>query len=149
MRIGALAARSGVSTRMLRYYHQQGLLVPSRGPNGYRHYQDSDVVRAQLVSSLIRSGLPTRLISVMLDDETDRSRVDTSAVFEAELARLESRLACLTLSRDSVRRYLQEGPEAVLRQNPANIAAAALDSASIKGGIARSGSTRSDDERQE
>lgn len=38
MKIGELAACTGVSIRSLRYYDQQGLLSPVRGENGYREY---------------------------------------------------------------------------------------------------------------
>ena len=38
MRIGELSRITGVSTRSLRYYEEQGLLVGERLPNGYRDY---------------------------------------------------------------------------------------------------------------
>ena len=115
MRIGELSERSRVPVRMLRYYEEQGLLRPARRPNGYRDYQESDVARAQRVSSLIRSGLPTRLIAALLEDrpdgpdgaDADRELAD---LFAAELARLEADIACRTVSRDTVRRYLARGP---------------------------------------
>lgn len=40
MRIGELARRTGVSVRALRYYEEQGLLVPARAANGYREYTE-------------------------------------------------------------------------------------------------------------
>lgn len=43
MKIGDLAARTGVPPRMLRYSDQQGLLRPARGENGYRRYSEADV----------------------------------------------------------------------------------------------------------
>ena len=36
--VGAAAARTGWSARMLRYLEQQGLVVPRRTPSGYRLY---------------------------------------------------------------------------------------------------------------
>jgi DNA-binding transcriptional MerR regulator len=47
--IGELSERTGVSTRMLRYYEQEGLLVPRRADNGYRVYEEEDV---ELVAGL-------------------------------------------------------------------------------------------------
>lgn len=38
MRIGELAQRSGVPAHMLRYYEEQGLVVPRSLDNGYRVY---------------------------------------------------------------------------------------------------------------
>lgn len=43
MKIGELGRRAGVSTRTLRYYEEQGLLEPTRLPNGYRSYDEKDV----------------------------------------------------------------------------------------------------------
>lgn len=36
--VGEAAARTGWSPRMLRYLERAGLVVPSRGRNGYRRY---------------------------------------------------------------------------------------------------------------
>lgn len=102
--------------RMLRYYEERGLLTPERAPSGYRHYRETDVERATLVSSLIRSGLPTKLIIPLLRDdqpgptagvESTAGDDGLTALFAAELARLESRIACMSLSRDTVRRHLR------------------------------------------
>ena len=71
MRIGELAARSGVAVRMLRHYEQKGLLAPRRAANGYRDYDERDVEQAVLVSSMVRSGLPTRLIVPLLRQKCD------------------------------------------------------------------------------
>lgn len=38
MRIGELAAKTDTSTRLLRYYEEQGLIMAQRRPNGYRWY---------------------------------------------------------------------------------------------------------------
>ncbi|NVC25112.1 MerR family transcriptional regulator [Kocuria salina] len=49
MRIGELSRVSGVSARALRYYEDQGLLVPERASNGYREYaEDAPVIVAQI-----------------------------------------------------------------------------------------------------
>ncbi|MEU9845587.1 MerR family transcriptional regulator [Actinomadura sp. NPDC048032] len=56
MRIGELAARAGVSTRMLRYYEQQGLLPARRAPNGYREYEESDLRLVAQIRALLETG---------------------------------------------------------------------------------------------
>lgn len=38
MTVGAAAAHTGWSPRMLRYLERTGLVVPARTPNGYRRY---------------------------------------------------------------------------------------------------------------
>jgi len=51
MRIGELSAKAGVSRRALRYYEEQGLLVPRREANGYREYgDDTPLVVAQITA---------------------------------------------------------------------------------------------------
>lgn len=116
MRIGELSRRTQIPIRMLRYYEERGLLTPQRAPSGYRHYQEADVEQATLVSSLVRSGLPTRLILPLLrdkqlspvaGDETDDGDDDLVALFAAEFARLDSQVKCLSLSRNAVQQHLR------------------------------------------
>lgn len=117
MRIGELAERTGVPQRMLRYYEQQGLLAPRRGDNGYRRYIEQDIARVRQVRSLISSGMPTRIIRVVLQvRETDGSwKPECSREFArtltSELAAIEDRIACLQQSRDTLRAFL-ERPDA-------------------------------------
>ena len=74
MKIGRLAELTGIPTRMLRYYEQQGLLASERSPNGYRRYMDSDVEKATRVRALIQSGLSTRMTKIVLDLEDQNER---------------------------------------------------------------------------
>ncbi|MGW6206322.1 MerR family transcriptional regulator [Streptomyces sp. NPDC055089] len=112
MRIGELSKRTRIPIRMLRYYEERGLLRPERAPSGYRHYQEADVEQATLVSSLVRSGLPTRLILPLLQenqvdgDETGDGD-DLIALFDAEFARLDSQVKCLSFSRNAVQQHLR------------------------------------------
>jgi DNA-binding transcriptional MerR regulator len=110
MRIGELAGKSGVPVRMLRYYEERALLAPHRASNGYREYTDSDVDRVALVSSLVRSGLPTKLIVPLMQHRTDAPDSPAAAqlvsAFEEEAARLDAKIACMTLSRKAVQQYL-------------------------------------------
>ena len=66
IRIGELAARTGVSTRLLRYYEAQGLLHADRDGNGYRMYGESAVERVRLIRELLESGFTTELIPFSL-----------------------------------------------------------------------------------
>jgi DNA-binding transcriptional MerR regulator len=66
MRIGELSTATGVSTRALRYYENQGLLHSDRQPNGYREY-GSDAVRVvAFIQDLYRAGLPSKVIRDVL-----------------------------------------------------------------------------------
>ncbi|MEV0578605.1 MerR family transcriptional regulator [Streptomyces sp. NPDC050392] len=120
MRIGELSERTRIPIRMLRYYEERGLLKPERAPSGYRHYQEADVEQATLVSSLVRSGLPTRLILPLLQkNQVDGYEAgdgdDLVALFDAEFARLDSQVKCLTFSRNAVQQHLRR-----LRTNRVN-----------------------------
>ncbi len=57
MLIGELAERTGVSRRALRYYEEQGLLVPGRASNGYREYPEDAPLIVEQVQGLYASGL--------------------------------------------------------------------------------------------
>jgi DNA-binding transcriptional MerR regulator len=114
MKIGELSERTGIPTRMLRYYEQQGLLDSERSANGYRSYDEADVERASRVRGLIQSGLSTRMTRVVLDLERQCALAAPPSCSRAlaeelagELEALETRLACLTKSRDAVAEYLQ------------------------------------------
>lgn len=62
MRIGDLAARSGVSVRSLRYYEEQDLLHSSRSSSGQRHYDEAAVQRVGLIQMFFAAGLSSKTI---------------------------------------------------------------------------------------
>lgn len=120
MRIGELSRRTGVTTRLLRYYEEQGLLAPARAGNTYREYDEADVARVERVAGLVRAGVPTRLVRVLLDLE-DVADEDVAAscpravaeMLTEELAGLDARIACLTASRRTLHDYLVRTEHAV------------------------------------
>jgi DNA-binding transcriptional MerR regulator len=121
MRIGELSRRTGVATRLLRYYEEQGLLTPPRAGNTYRNYGEEDVARAERVALLVRSGVPTRLIKVLLDlEETERRDpaescpLEVAELLAAELAGLDARIACLSRSRSTIQDFLIRTEHAAL-----------------------------------
>ncbi|WP_435769115.1 MerR family transcriptional regulator [Nocardioides sp. SYSU DS0651] len=57
MHIKDLAARAGVSVKAVRYYESRGLLTPERAPNGYREYDDGDVLVVREIRALLSLGL--------------------------------------------------------------------------------------------
>jgi MerR family copper efflux transcriptional regulator len=54
LRVGAAAARSGWSPRMLRYLEQQGLVVPRRTTAGYRVYGLGELNQLHALAALRR-----------------------------------------------------------------------------------------------
>ncbi|WP_425145988.1 MerR family transcriptional regulator [Deinococcus sp.] len=66
MRIGELAAASGVSVRSLRYYEERGLLSSTRSDSGQRHYGDAAAARVLLIQQLYSAGLSSKVILGLL-----------------------------------------------------------------------------------
>lgn len=66
MRIGELSRMTGVSTRSLRYYEEQGLLVGERLPNGYRDYTPDAVDTVAFIQDLFSAGLPSDVVRDVL-----------------------------------------------------------------------------------
>jgi DNA-binding transcriptional MerR regulator len=56
MRIGELGRRAGVSPRTLRHYEELGLMPARRRSNGYREYDEQDVVVVAEIRSLVGLG---------------------------------------------------------------------------------------------
>ncbi|GAB3205163.1 MerR family transcriptional regulator [Marinactinospora thermotolerans] len=101
MRIGELAARTGVSTRALRYYEQQGLLRSRRRANGYREYDSTAVLRVGNIRSLLASGLTSediRELADCLDRDLGHEPecAEAIALFEQRLRHVRGRLDELT-----------------------------------------------------
>ncbi|QIS05677.1 MerR family transcriptional regulator [Nocardia brasiliensis] len=66
MLIGELARRTGVSTRLLRYYEEQGLLRPQRDGLGYRSYAEDATDRVAYIREMLAAGLSTEDIRGLL-----------------------------------------------------------------------------------
>ncbi|MHA3700802.1 MerR family transcriptional regulator [Jatrophihabitans sp. YIM 134969] len=66
MRIGELAARTGVSVRSLRYYEQQQMLRSDRTTGGQRVYDEDAVERVELIQRLFHAGVGGRDVVELL-----------------------------------------------------------------------------------
>ncbi|MFJ4787386.1 MerR family transcriptional regulator [Streptomyces sp. NPDC088794] len=115
MKIGELSRRTGVPTRLLRYYEEQDLLSPDRTENGYRDYGESAVRDVQQIRGLLDSGLTTEMIRAILPylsgpDEillpADRLTPETAALLQDHVDRIQARIDCLARNRDRLRAYL-------------------------------------------
>lgn len=97
MLIGEVSRRTGVSTRMLRYYDAHGLVTPShRTSGGYREYSRGDLGRLMKVESLRSLGLGVEEVRTALDDPAldvaavvDRLREETRERIRDEQALLD------------------------------------------------------------
>ena len=113
MRIGELAARTGTSRRLLRYYEEEGLISPGRAENGYREYDERFVDRVSQIRGLLDAGLPVRIIKQLLPcldspwtiycpEPTD----EMISTLERERERMNERITCLARNRDAIGAYL-------------------------------------------
>ncbi|OIK06556.1 MerR family transcriptional regulator [Streptomyces monashensis] len=71
MRIGELSRRTGASQRSLRYDEEQGLLTPTRLPNGYRDYDEHTVTTVRRIQVLLSAGLGTSAVAEILPCAVD------------------------------------------------------------------------------
>jgi DNA-binding transcriptional MerR regulator len=115
MRIGDLSRRTGVPTRLLRYYEEQDLLHPERAENGYRDYGESAVRDVQQIRGLLDSGLTTEMIRAILPylsgpDElilpAEHLTPRTAALLQGHVDRIQARIDCLARNRDRLLAYL-------------------------------------------
>lgn len=114
MRIGELSSRTGVPSRMLRYYEEQGLITPRRLDNGYREYDDYLVDRVGKIRGLIDAGIPTRIVTNILPclgqpqtivvENADPGLYD---LLETERDRMNEKIDFLTHNRDALTSYLE------------------------------------------
>lgn len=105
MRIGELAARTGVSVRSLRYYEEQGLLASTRSASGQRHYTDDDVERVRFIQRLYAAGLSSRTIVELLPCVDAPSEENSDAALERmaqEHDRLSRHIDDLIHTRDAL-----------------------------------------------
>jgi DNA-binding transcriptional MerR regulator len=105
MRIGALADRSGLTTKTIRYYESIGLLDdPERTPSGYRDYGDDAVERLRFIRDAQASGLALCEVQSILElkDAGARSCDHTIALLERHVAEIDQQIARLQVARDEL-----------------------------------------------
>jgi MerR family gold-responsive transcriptional activator of gol and ges genes len=96
MNIGAAAAASGVSAKMMRHYEAIGLLRPAqRRGNAYRDYGERDIHELRFVRRARRLGFSIEEIGALLALWRDRGRPsrEVKRIAEAHIDELERRIA--------------------------------------------------------
>ena len=96
MNIGAAAAASGVTARMIRHYEAIGLLRPAqRRANDYRDYGERDVHELKFIRRARRLGFSMEEIGALLALWRDRSRPsrEVRRIAEAHVGELEARIS--------------------------------------------------------
>ncbi len=89
LRIGIFSRLTRVSVRMLRHYHEQGLLVPEivDEHSGYRYYRTEQLETMRLVMGLREAGFSIGETSDVLDSRHDPERI--RELIEAQRNRLD------------------------------------------------------------
>lgn len=80
LRVGDLAARTGVNPRLLRYYENQGLITAERSATGQRLFDAAAIDQVRYIRQLLEAGLPTRVIGQLLDCIHEPGRLEPCAV---------------------------------------------------------------------
>ncbi len=94
MRIGDVAAATGLETQVIRFYERKGLLPqPGRSPNGYRVYDASTITRLEFIRSGQGSGLTLAEIATILDlrDAGEAPCAHVRALLTAKLRDVQTR----------------------------------------------------------
>ncbi len=110
MRIGELAARSGVAATTIRYYEAAGLLpAPARSGGNQRAYAEADLNRLLLIKRLrlLGVGLPELrgLVAFAAGERCGPLRGQLLPVVERRLVDLDRQVADLALLHAALLRY--------------------------------------------
>ncbi|AXK35370.1 MerR family transcriptional regulator [Streptomyces armeniacus] len=101
MRIGELAARTGVSVRSLRYYEDQQLLGSERSPGGQRHYAEYAVDRVRMIQQLYAAGLSSKtILGILPCVVTGEVTPELLGRLTAERDRIDRQISDLAATRD-------------------------------------------------
>jgi len=93
-----------VSTRMLRYYEQQGLITSSRRPDyAYRVYDEENVNRLRIILVLRRLRVPLKAIGQIL---TDCDAGQAVAILQARVQEVEGEMRSLTAIREVLTMFI-------------------------------------------
>jgi DNA-binding transcriptional MerR regulator len=114
LRSGELATAAGVNPQTLRYYERRGLLAePDRTLGGHRMYPPETVTVLRVIKAAQRLGFTLDDVAELLEagrhHHGRRVKDGLQAHAAAKLAEVESKLADLTIIRDTLRAALAAG----------------------------------------
>jgi Hg(II)-responsive transcriptional regulator len=104
MKIGEVAARSGIGIETIRYYEREGLLLqPERRPSGYRQYDEATVERLDYIKRAKDLGFTLAEIKGLLDLSFSHSCCDqVRQTAEAKIAAIEAKIRDLQRMKKSL-----------------------------------------------
>ena len=106
MNIGQASKASGVSTKMIRYYDEIGLVRPaSRTDSNYREFDEREVNELRFIRRARSLGFSMPEITQLLSLWRDRVRPsrEVKAIAERHLADLDARIAEMQAMADTLR----------------------------------------------
>ncbi|GAA2865365.1 hypothetical protein GCM10010472_23390 [Pseudonocardia halophobica] len=112
VRIGQLAARTGVRVRTIRFYEQAGLLpAPERTPGGLREYDEEAVTRLRFTRSAQSLGLSLAQIAEVLRvrDQQGPPCEHVTELIENHIETVEAKIGDLVALRDDLRARVPQG----------------------------------------
>jgi MerR family copper efflux transcriptional regulator len=98
MNIGQASKASGVSSKMIRYYEQIGLIQPAhRTDSSYRTYVDNDVHTLRFIRRARDLGFSVEQMKTLLAlwRDRDRASADVKAIAMEQIAELERKAAAI------------------------------------------------------
>lgn len=96
MKIGEVAAHTGVSVDALRFYEEKGLIKPHRAANGYRFYSEQTLQIVGYIKLAQHLGFSLREIGEnlpLLWNSEGTSRAHIAQLFEEKIALLDARIS--------------------------------------------------------
>ena len=106
MKIGEMAAATGLSRDTLRYYEERGLLHSRRGSNGYRDYPVEAVDWLRYIRLAQSLGFTLKEIEADLPLLTAPAAPQLRAALERKLADIDQRIGGLGQLREELARRL-------------------------------------------
>ena len=106
LNIGSVAEATGLRAKTIRYYESIGLVEPARRTGGnYRVYEERDVATLRFIERARRLGFSLKEVAelLMLWRDRERASADVRRLAEAQIRRVDARLAEL----QDMRRSLQ------------------------------------------
>lgn len=108
-----MAAQTGISTRMLRYYENEGLLEPERHPNGYRDFDQHTITVVEQIKALRAAGLTTKTIRELLPCATGSAPElepcpELLQTLQTQLTHLDQQATALQRTRNLLANYLHK-----------------------------------------
>ncbi len=103
MKIGDIAARTGIAPSAIRFYEASGLLPrPGRGANGYRSYSDGDVERLQMIQIGQRLGFSLEALRNVIGPDTGLAHALVRDLLAARLKEIDAMQAQLAAQRNTI-----------------------------------------------